>query len=139
MEKFQRFFIVSLTLRTGSEAVSGGSSNSSNDNGGPSSNTGAIAGGVIGGVAVIAIIAGVIWFLMRRKRKEREKHSKQEWPQPQHRADPKYAPVEADADNERPIEIDGTRPVQELPASDRNKPKEPSPGQLHELEGGGVR
>ncbi|KAJ6137526.1 hypothetical protein N7471_004012 [Penicillium samsonianum] len=37
-----------------------------------SSNTGAIAGGVVGGVAGLAILAGLLWFLLRRRNRAKK-------------------------------------------------------------------
>jgi hypothetical protein len=48
-------------------------------------------------------------------------------------ADPKYRPVEADG-YARPGELDADNPMQELPV--RDKPAQPSPGQVHELDSG---
>lgn len=38
------------------------------------SNTGAIVGGALGGVAAIAIIGGVLWFLFSKKRRQQAQH-----------------------------------------------------------------
>ncbi|KAF2208164.1 hypothetical protein CERZMDRAFT_118837 [Cercospora zeae-maydis SCOH1-5] len=62
--------------RTGSSSPSETSAeadnNGNSDSGGSSSNTGAIAGGVVGGVAVLGLIAALItWIVLRNRRKER--------------------------------------------------------------------
>ena len=105
-----------------------GSSGSTNENG-SSSNTGAIAGGVVGGVLGLALIGGLVWFLWRRKQRTRQGYH-------QSQSDSTYmAVVEADGHpraNMRPEEAD-SHPMIELPV--RNKPSQPSPGQVHELEG----
>ena len=51
---------------------------SSGDNGGSSTNVGAIAGGVVGGVVGLALIGGLIWFFMRRSKKNKSSAPKQE-------------------------------------------------------------
>lgn len=45
---------------------------SASDNSSSSSNTGAIAGGVVGGVAGLAILAGLLWFLLRRRNQAKQ-------------------------------------------------------------------
>ncbi|KAI4125501.1 MAG: hypothetical protein LQ338_004203 [Usnochroma carphineum] len=40
-----------------------------------SNNTGAIAGGVIGGVAVLALLVGALWFVRRRANKNRQQQT----------------------------------------------------------------
>ncbi|KAJ5514963.1 hypothetical protein N7463_004515 [Penicillium fimorum] len=42
------------------------------ENSSSSSNTGAIAGGVVGGVAGLAILAGLLWFVLRRRNRAKE-------------------------------------------------------------------
>lgn len=111
----------------------------SSDEHSSSSNTGAIAGGVVGGVVGLALIAGLVWFLMRRKRKQRGRLDNHQQPQ----MDSKYIPfVEADGDSNAKVEAedysnarneaDGN-PMNEMP--ERDKPAQPLPGQIHELEG----
>ncbi|CAG8021748.1 unnamed protein product [Penicillium salamii] len=45
-------------------------SNNTNDGGSGSRNTGAIAGGVVGGVAGLALIGGLAWFFLVRRRRQ---------------------------------------------------------------------
>ncbi|KAJ5468766.1 hypothetical protein N7475_006518 [Penicillium sp. IBT 31633x] len=52
---------------TGQDSPTADAANTSSS----SSNTGAIAGGVVGGVAGLAILAGLIWFLLRRRKTAR--------------------------------------------------------------------
>ncbi|KAK4183537.1 hypothetical protein QBC35DRAFT_365625, partial [Podospora australis] len=47
---------------------SGSSTPGSGENGGSSTPIGAIVGGVVGGIAVLALIVGMVWFLLRKKR-----------------------------------------------------------------------
>ncbi|KLU84900.1 hypothetical protein MAPG_03934, partial [Magnaporthiopsis poae ATCC 64411] len=54
--------------RNGAGSGSSGGSGSSD----PSSNTGTIVGGVIGGVALTALIAGLVWFFLRRRRQRQD-------------------------------------------------------------------
>ncbi|EJD44892.1 hypothetical protein AURDEDRAFT_114235 [Auricularia subglabra TFB-10046 SS5] len=54
--------------RAGSGKNTDASSNSTDDDKG-GSNIGAIVGGVVGGLALVALFAGLIWFLVRRSRK----------------------------------------------------------------------
>jgi len=54
---------------TRSSSTSGGNSTtSSNTSSKSTSHTGAIAGGVVGGIVGLAIIGGLLWFFLRRKR-----------------------------------------------------------------------
>ncbi|KAM3421380.1 hypothetical protein BST61_g1776 [Cercospora zeina] len=62
--------------QTGSSSPSGTSvgagNNGNSGSGGSSTNTGAIAGGVVGGVAVLGLVAALItWIVLRNRRKER--------------------------------------------------------------------
>lgn len=59
------------TTSTSTSSNSSHTSPGSGDSGGASSRVGGIAGGVVGGAAAIALVASVIWFLARRKRKDR--------------------------------------------------------------------
>lgn len=80
----------------------------------------------MGGVLLLAIIAGVIWFLRRRKRKHRGE------PYVYHQQDAKTTPdrtFEAMGDGYE-HEMDGSYARVELPA--KNKPLD-GPGEIHEL------
>ncbi|PPJ54973.1 hypothetical protein CBER1_05633 [Cercospora berteroae] len=59
---------------TTTDAAPAATSTSSDESGG-STPTGAIAGGVVGGLAVLAVIAGGIWFSMRKRKAGRGKGS----------------------------------------------------------------
>lgn len=127
-----------LLINTVTGSASGGSINdgSNNTSGGSSTNVGAIAGGVVGGVLGLALIAGLIWFLLRQRRRRMGRNTAPA-PHYQSSADPKYypvQPVEADSSRER-AEMDAEHPMHELPG--RGKPARPSSGQVHELDSGG--
>ncbi|KAL0946689.1 hypothetical protein HGRIS_012876 [Hohenbuehelia grisea] len=58
------------TSPSGSSSGSGPSQSGTSSGGGKSSNAGAIAGGVVGGVVGLGLIAGLVLFLLRRRRRE---------------------------------------------------------------------
>ncbi|KAJ0114849.1 hypothetical protein J7T55_004591 [Diaporthe amygdali] len=58
-----------VTSVVGSNASASASAGNGGGNGGSSTNTGAIAGGVVGGVAFLALLALLLWYLMRKKNK----------------------------------------------------------------------
>ncbi|KAJ5937950.1 hypothetical protein N7454_004292 [Penicillium verhagenii] len=62
--------IASTTANTTptSSATTGGDATNNT----PSTNTAAIAGGVVGGVAAVAILAGLLWFFLRRRNKQNQ-------------------------------------------------------------------
>ncbi|KAI4181627.1 MAG: hypothetical protein L6R41_006509 [Letrouitia leprolyta] len=57
-----------------------------------SNNAGAIAGGVVGGVAVLAILAAAIWFFRRRARNDREQQQQKQQESPPPEQPPPMAP-----------------------------------------------
>jgi hypothetical protein len=79
----------STTSSGTSTTSSDGSTSTSNSGGGgsSSSNTGAIVGGVVGGVAGIALIVGaIVFFIMRKNKKNREKQAYNAVPVNEHNA-----------------------------------------------------
>ena len=64
----------STSSPSGTSSPSSSASSSSSKS---SSNAGAIAGGVVGGIALLAIIGGLVWFFLRRRRQSvpRQNHS----------------------------------------------------------------
>ncbi len=67
---------------------------------------GAIAGGVIGGIAVIAFVAFLIWFILRKKGQDKAKAAEQQAQTQQQQAD--AASAAAFANSHRVSEIGGT-------------------------------
>ncbi|KAF3400580.1 Kelch repeat-containing protein [Talaromyces pinophilus] len=73
-------------------------------------NSGAIAGGVVGGVVALALMAGVAWFMIRRKRQDQA----DETPTYQQNWEPPVPPQEMEATYGRPEA--GGWPIHEAPA-----------------------
>lgn len=69
-------------------------------------NSGAIAGGVVGGVVALALMAGVAWFMIRRKRQDQA----DDMPTYQQNWEPPVPPQEMEATY-------GRRPIHEAPAN----------------------
>ncbi|CAG7959708.1 unnamed protein product [Penicillium olsonii] len=65
------------TANTTTNSTDNGDSSSDypEDIGSTSTNTGAIAGGVVGGVAGLALIGGIAWFFLARRRKQRSEEN----------------------------------------------------------------
>ncbi|GFN17206.1 hypothetical protein AtubIFM55763_004357 [Aspergillus tubingensis] len=91
---------------------------------GSSTNTGAIAGGVVGGVAGVAAIAGLLFYFLRRRNKQRpesqtQMHLQPQDPSPQYSA---YAYTQTQQPYSAPAsELDGQSAPVELPSN--NGPK----------------
>ncbi|KAK3703008.1 hypothetical protein LTR37_014738 [Vermiconidia calcicola] len=100
-----------------------------------STNIGAIAGGVVGGVAVLVIIGLAIWFLRRKRRRDRENMS-----QESQRAELEYhhPPQEVSAaEKSQRAELEYHHPPQEMSAAaKRYDPVEMDNGARSELDGG---
>ena len=95
---------------------------SSNSHGSHSSHAGAIAGGVVGGVAALCLLAGLIFWLLRLKRRRDGHRLGYARPKEQPRGE---LPVTASSseknrvpqelpDNYRSLEMDGSQPTMEL-------------------------
>lgn len=69
------------------------------------SNTGAIAGGVVGGIAGLALVIGVIWFFLRRRGKQRR-----EGPVQLHEMDGEPMVEMSGREAPKPSELPGGRP-----------------------------
>ncbi|KAL5357097.1 hypothetical protein BJX96DRAFT_172219 [Aspergillus floccosus] len=112
--------VASSTLATTSGTSTSASTTSSTSTSSPDdtedtgsgTNTGAIAGGVVGGVAGLAIILGLLWFFLRRKRKQPENAS---------------VPLDTKAGPKPPGELDALSQPSELPGNHE---------MLHELPAG---
>lgn len=90
---------------------------------------GAIAGGVVGGVAAIAIIGGLVWWLRRRKHEAAGKYQQHK---PEPAADLREGRAEMDAYT-KPVEMSGQpydRPPAELYQDWTPSPREFSPVEL---------
>ncbi|KAK6078003.1 hypothetical protein SCUP234_06377 [Seiridium cupressi] len=61
----------SITSSAAGSSSSSGSNSGGSGGGGSSTNIGAIVGGVVGGVAVLALVAFGIWFMVRRSKKNK--------------------------------------------------------------------
>ncbi|KAL2863953.1 putative cell wall anchored protein [Aspergillus lucknowensis] len=97
-----------------------------------STNTGAIAGGVVGGIAGVAILLAVIWFIIRSRRRKALQRPEAASPIPlksEQKTDPKEMPVddafgELDERNHARTELGGdTVPVHELDATTMANPR----------------
>ena len=133
----QGFFEKASTTNPGSSAgtVSESPSNSTAATSYSStSHTGAIAGGVVGGVAAIALIAGLVFWLLRRKRRQNGSQLGYAAPEQQKRTElqntEKRNPQELPEDY-RPLEMDASHPTMELDGKGqsylRNMKSVPSP------------
>lgn len=109
----------SNSTQSGDDGSSGATSGNNRDGGDDDngdhhdSNTGAIVGGVVGGVAGLALVCGIVWFVVRRRRRRHQA------PPYQHNGGA-AAPVEyhgktAVGDNGFRAEMDGRGSVSELP------------------------
>lgn len=74
-------------------------------------NSGAIAGGVVGGIVALALVAGMAWFLIRRKRQDQAA----EITIPQQKWEPPVPPQEMEATYGRLPEAGGV-PIHEVAA-----------------------
>lgn len=81
--------------------------------------TGAIAGGVVGAVAVIAVIAGVVLFYRRRKRQTMSPFHEEAPPQPPQDQHYSWLAQKAELDSH-----EASRPKPELPASYELSPEQ---------------
>ena len=109
-------------------------STSGDDENNTSTNTGAIAGGVVGGVAALALLGGIIWFVLRRRRQR----------QGAHHQGTVYSPAAAHEEGAMASEyrgkegatvgeMDGSGRMSELPAGWEGVGAGEARGALHEL------
>lgn len=88
-----------------------GASNKPSDASSSKTNVGAIAGGVVGGVAGLALIAGALFYFLRRGRNHEPKYAEApatevKPPLPvQHYYEPNRSPLSELSNNERPTEL----------------------------------
>ncbi|KAJ5248148.1 hypothetical protein N7524_012108 [Penicillium chrysogenum] len=83
-----------------------------------STNTAAIAGGTVGGVAGVAILIALVWFLLRRRNKQRQENSVQDMPPPSTNQTQQHFPQPNSGHQATPSELDAQKqqPVVELPS-----------------------
>ncbi|KAL9629853.1 MAG: hypothetical protein Q9204_005043 [Flavoplaca sp. TL-2023a] len=104
----------------GSSGAAGTTSSATSSEESTPSPTGAIVGGVVGGIAGLCLVAGLAWWLRRRKR--RTTHGNHENPSQEDRLQSEMSAQERPFDHEmpddyRPYEMDGTHSAAEMAAA----------------------
>ena len=120
------FFEKASTTDAGSSSGTGSQSPGPTSSSGSksTSHTGAIAGGVVGGIAALALIAGLIFWLLHRKNKRKHDRSGYSAPGgqsselPVREGKPETQELHEDY---RPLEMDGSHPTIELEGQSQNR------------------
>ena len=125
------------TAGSGSGSNSTQSSTAAPSSGG--TNGGTIAGAVVGALAGLAIIAGGIFFFLRRKRMQKQEQSQPEAPPEEPKPMYGYAPPEMDASGEK-YEMGGEKPYPYAHQLQQEAPAELAGDHLHiaEISGANV-